>query len=96
MDRKMLLNQKRAEILSLAARYDVRRIRVFGSVARSQADAGSDIDFLVDVGPEVSALDLAGFLLDLEQLLGCEVDIVTEKGLRPRIRQRVLDEAVPL
>jgi len=96
MDRKTLLDQNRAKILSLAARYDVRRIRVFGSVARRQADAASDIDLLVDVGPEVSALDLAGFLLDLEQLLGCKVDIVTEKGLRPRIRQRVLDEAVPL
>jgi uncharacterized protein len=96
MDKKTLLQQRRPEILSLAARYDVRRIRVFGSVARNQAGAASDIDFLVEVGPEVSALDLGGFLVELEQLLGCEVDIVTEKGLRPRIRQRVLDEAVPL
>lgn len=96
MDRRTLLNHKRDDILHLAARYDVRRIRVFGSVVRSQAQAESDIDFLVDVGPEVSAFDLAGFLLDLEQLLGCKVDVVTEKGLRPRLRQCVLDEAVPL
>ncbi len=96
MDRKALIDRKRNEILSLAARYDVRRVRVFGSVARNQASVASDIDLLVDVGPDVSALDLAGFLLDVEELLGCKVDVVTEKGLRPRIRQRVLDEAVLL
>lgn len=96
MDRKALIDRKRNEILSLAARYDVRRVRVIGSVARNQASVASDIDLLVDVGPDVSALDLAGFLLDVEELLGCKVDVVTEKGLRPRIRQRVLDEAVLL
>jgi len=96
MDRKATLEQKRTEILSLADRYGVRRIRVFGSVARGQADAASDVDFLVELGPQVSVLDLGGFLVELQQLLGCKVDVVTVNGLRPRIRQRVLEEAVPL
>jgi hypothetical protein len=96
MDRKATLEQKRTEILSLADRYGVRRIRVFGSVARGQADAASDVDFLVELGPQVSVLDLGGFLAELQQLLGCKVDVVTVNGLRPRIRQRVLEEAVPL
>ena len=96
MDRKATLEQKRTEILSLADRYSVRSIRVFGSVARGQADAASDVDFLVELGPQVSVLDLGGFLVELQQLLGCKVDVVTVNGLRPRIRQRVLEEAVPL
>lgn len=71
-------------------------MRVFGSVARGEADEKSDIDLLVDMEPGRSLLDLIGLLMDLEALLGCKVDVVTVKGLRERIREPVLKEAVAL
>ncbi len=71
-------------------------MRIFGSVARGEADSESDIDFLVNMEPGRSLLDLCGLLIDLEELLGRKVDVVTEKGLRDRIRERVLKEAVAL
>lgn len=91
-----LLQEKREEILRICARYGARNVRVFGSVARGQADAQSDIDFLVEMEPGRSLFDLGGLQYELEQLLGCPVDIVTERGLKVRIRERVLREAVPL
>jgi uncharacterized protein len=90
------LARVRGEILALAARHGARNVRVFGSVARGEADAASDIDFLVDFEPGRSLLDLAALLVDLEDLLGHPVDVVTEPGLKARIRQRVLAEAVPV
>jgi predicted nucleotidyltransferase len=84
----------RGEILTLAARHGATNVRVFGSVARGDADAASDVDFLVDFEPGRSLFDLAGLLIDLEDLLGRPVDVVTEPGLKARIRQRVLAEAV--
>ncbi|EDZ93366.1 DNA polymerase beta domain protein region [Limnospira maxima CS-328] len=90
------LQEKREEILALAAQYGASNIRVFGSVARGEADADSDVDFLVEMQPGRSLLDMGGLLMELEELLGCRVDIITEKGLRPRIRQQVLAEAIPL
>jgi hypothetical protein len=71
-------------------------VRVFGSVARGESRSKSDIDFLVDMEPGRSILDLGGLLVDLQRLLEVEVDVVTEKGLRPRIRERVLRESVTL
>ena len=91
-----LLGQKRVEILSLAAKYGASDIRIFGSVARGTADTDSDIDFLVDLEPGRSLFDLGGLLTDLQQLLGCNVDVITPAGLRPKIRRRVLEEAVAL
>ena len=90
------LECKREEILRLAERHGARNVRVFGSVARGDADARSDYDFLVDLEPGRSLFDLGGLLTDLTYLLGRPVDVVTEKGLRPRIRERVLSEARPL
>jgi uncharacterized protein len=90
------LAQLRAEILAAAARHGATNVRVFGSVARGEADAASDVDFLVDFELGRSLLDLAGLLIDLEDLLGHPVDVVTEPGLKARIRQRVLAEAVPV
>jgi hypothetical protein len=87
---------RRDEILRVAANRGARNIRVFGSVARGESDAGSDVDFLVDLEPGRSLFDLSGLLIDLEAVLQAEVDVVTERGLRPRIRDRVLQEAVPL
>lgn len=91
-----LLTEKHDEILRMAARHGAKNIRVFGSVARGDADAASDVDVLVDMEPGRSLLDMGGLLMDLQDLLGCSVDVVTERGLRPRIRDRVLAEAVPL
>jgi uncharacterized protein len=91
-----LLKDKREAILQIAAKHGARNVRVFGSVARGEADDQSDIDFLVDMEPGRSLLDLGGLLMDLQDLLGRNVDVVTERGLKPRIRERVLHEAVAL
>jgi predicted nucleotidyltransferase len=91
-----LLMAKREDILRTAAEYGAYNVRLFGSVARGEADSKSDIDLLVDMEPGRSLFDLGGLLTDLEELLGCNVDVVTERGLRDRIRERVLKEAVPL
>jgi uncharacterized protein len=91
-----LLRTKREDILRTATKYGAFNVRVFGSVARGEADAESDIDLLVDMEPGHSLLDLIGFLIDVEEMLGCKVDVVTERGLRDRIRERVLKEAVAL
>jgi predicted nucleotidyltransferase len=71
-------------------------VRVFGSVARGEASEASDIDFLVDLEADRSLLDLGGLLMDLQDLLGRNVDVVTEAGLRPRVAQRVIQDAVDL
>ncbi len=91
-----LLRAKREDILRTAMRYGASNIRVFGSVVRGEADIKSDIDLLVDIEPGRTLFDLENLLTDLQSLLGREVDIVTEKGLRGRIRERVLRDAVPL
>lgn len=91
-----LRTSKRDEILRVAVKRGARNIRVFGSVARGESDAASDVDFLVDMEPVRSLFDLSGLLIDLEAVLQTEVDVVTERGLRDRIRERVLREAVAL
>ena len=88
--------EKRDEILRIAAAHGVRSIRIFGSVARGDADSESDIDLLVEVGPTTSSWFPAGLILDLEELLGRPVEVVTERGLSPYLRDRVLSEAIPL
>ena len=93
---RILLDQKRNAILDAARRHGARNVRVFGSVARDEDDDRSDLDFLVETEPGRSLLDHAALLLDLEQLLGCKVDVLSEKGIKARIRERVLREARPL
>ena len=90
------LRARKDEILRIAAHRGARNLRVFGSVARNEADENSDLDLLVDMEPGRSLLDLGGLLMDLQALLGRRVDVVTEAGLRERIRDRVLKEAAPL
>ncbi|HEX9636036.1 MAG TPA: nucleotidyltransferase family protein [Acidobacteriota bacterium] len=87
---------KRHEILRLAAKYGARNQRAFGSVARGEADEASDLDLLVELEPGRSLLDLGGLQFELEALLGCSVDVVTLRGLKRRIRDRVMREAVPV
>lgn len=96
MDTYTALQVRRSDILSLAARHGARNVRVFGSVVRGDARPDSDVDILVDLEPGRSLFDLGGLLYDLQTLLGVDVDVVTEKGLRPRIRAQVMKEAVPL
>lgn len=91
-----ILKDKRDGILRIAAKHGARNVRVFGSAVRGQADSESDVDFLVEVGLEHSAFFPGGFVADLEELLGCKVDVVTEEALHWYIRSRVLAEAVPL
>jgi hypothetical protein len=91
-----LLGKHRDEIRAVAARHGARNIRIFGSVARGEADEASDVDLLVDLEPGRTLFDLGGLQVDLTDLLGRKVDVITERGLKPRVRQRVLREAVPL
>lgn len=84
------------QIRALGARYGVRRIRVFGSTARGEAGAGSDLDLLVEYASGQSGLAFVALCDELEELVGRRVDVVTERGLHPLIRDRVLSEAVPL
>jgi predicted nucleotidyltransferase len=92
-DTQKLLKTHRKEILELASKHGATKIRVFGSVARGDARPDSDIDFLVNLESGRSLMDLARLLRDLQTLLGREVDVVTEAGLRPRIRPQVLKDA---
>lgn len=96
MDIDALLKAHREEILAIARRHGASNVRVFGSVARREASPDSDIDILVDLELGRSLLDHAQLQIDLEALLGRKVDVVTARGLRPRLRDRVLQEAIPL
>ena len=90
------LVERREEILRIASSHGATQVRVFGSVARGEDDAGSDVDFLVELAPGRSLFDLGGIQFELESLLGRHVDVVTERGLKRRIRDRVLRESVVL
>ena len=91
-----MLLQNREQILKIAEAYGAYNVRVFGSVARGEETPQSDIDFLVDLQPGRSLLDLGGLLYDLQDLLKTDVDVVTENGLRPRIKDKILKEAVAI
>jgi len=91
-----LIRQKREEILGLATKRGAFNVRLFGSIARGEERADSDVDFLVDMESGRSLLDLGGLLMDLQELLGRKVDVVTERGLHWYIRDRILNEALPL
>lgn len=96
MDLGELVQEEREDILQVAAQRGARNVRLFGSVARAESVTGSDVDFLVDLDPDRSLFDLAGLVLDLEDLLGCKVDVVTEDALYWLLRRRILREARPL
>lgn len=90
------LRRRRDEILRVAAAHGGRDVRVFGSVARGEADEASDVDFLIELESDRSLLDRVALGLDLEALLGYRVDVASERALKPRVRDRVLREAVRL
>ena len=91
-----VVQDKGEEILKIAAKHGACNLRVFGSVARGEANDKSDIDFLVDLGENLSPWFPVRLIRDLENLLGRQVDIVTKKGLKERIKKRVLQEAISL
>ena len=91
-----IIGTKKEQILAIAQKHGAYHVRLFGSVAVGNADDKSDVDFLVDLEKGRTLFDLGGLLSDLKELLGRDVDVVTESGLRPRIKDDVLKQAVPL
>jgi uncharacterized protein len=96
MNRLDQVRRSRTAILQSAARYGAHDVRIFGSVARGEAGPASDVDVLVAFEPSRSLLDLVGLNQELEELLGCRVDVVAEGGISPYLEDRILKEAVPL
>lgn len=97
--RAVTLDEVRAhrdDIMRLGERFGVRNIRIFGSVARGEADQNSDLDLLVEVERGHGYFDMAGFALGVEDQLGVFTQVATPRGLKTRIRDRVLREAVAL
>lgn len=90
------LRARKPEILAYAAEHGARNVRVFGSTARGEAEASSDVDLLVEMEPGRNLLDLVGLWQDLEDLLGTHVDVLTDGGVSPYMRERIFAEAVPL
>jgi len=90
------LRRRRTEIEQVARYHGASHVRVFGSVARGEASENSDLDLLVDLEEGRGLFDLGALLMDLRDLLGCDVDVATEAGLRPRVADRVLEDAVDL
>ncbi|MBU6197305.1 MAG: nucleotidyltransferase family protein [Cyanobacteria bacterium REEB446] len=84
------------KIKAIAKKHGAYDVRIFGSVARKNFDENSDIDFLVNFNSKTSLLDWCNLRLDLEDLLGTKVDVASEKTLKPRIKDRVLEEAIDL
>ena len=95
MNLDQVRRQWKSEILRLAALHGARNVRVFGSVARN-AETTHDLDLLVDFAPGSSLLDLIGFEQDLQETIGVKVDVVTEDGVSPYMRDDILKQAVPL
>ena len=95
-DTAMDLQQKRNDILRIAARYGARNLRVFGSVARGEDRVDSDVDLLVDMDPDRSLLDIVRLGQHLEELLDRRVDVLTGASLHPALRDRILAESRPL
>ena len=96
MKSKTLLESKKQDIFETAARHGALNIRIFGSVARGDDDENSDIDFLVELEPGRSLLDLGGLQTELQKLLGRPVDVITVNGLKERIREQVIREVISL
>jgi len=96
MNISKLLQQKRQQVLEITEGHGARNVRLFGSVARGETTATSDLDLLIEMAPERTLLDVIAIKQDLEELLGCKVDVVTEAAISPYLRDKVLHEAVRL
>ena len=91
-----VIEQHRAEILAIAERHGIRDVRVFGSMARGNADHASDVDLLVSLPPQRTGLSLGALLMEVQDLLQRRVEVVTANSLHPALRERILQEAQPL
>jgi predicted nucleotidyltransferase len=96
MNLSQLIKQKRQQILKIAQGHGARNVRLFGSVARGETTETSDLDLLIEMEPGRNLLDVVAIKQDLEDLLGCMVDVVTEAAISPYMRDKVLHEAVHL
>ena len=96
MKLEQIIREKSEDIKKVAQMHGANNVRIFGSIARGEESQESDIDFLVDIGAETSSWFPAGLILDLEKILGRRVEVVTEKGLNHLIRDRILNEAMPI
>jgi predicted nucleotidyltransferase len=96
MKLKEQIAQKRDDVVMVARKYGATNIRLFGSVARGEERPDSDIDFLVDLQPGRSIFDLGGLLIELEALFARSVDVITESGIKPRMKERILKEVQPV
>jgi uncharacterized protein len=96
MNISQLLQQKRRQVLEITEGHGALNVRLFGSVARGESTATSDLDLLIEMAPERTLLDVIAIKQDLEELLGCKVDVVTEAAISPYLRDKVLHEAVRL
>jgi uncharacterized protein len=90
------IRARKEAILAIARTHGASNLRIFGSVARGDATAQSDVDFLVRLEPGRSLLDQGGLLMDLRELLGIKVDVVTEGALSGHFGEKILNEAAPL
>jgi predicted nucleotidyltransferase len=96
MELAELIQEKREDILHIAARHGASNVRVFGSVARGEAGPDSDVDFLIELEPTRSLMDISSMVADLQELLGRSVDLAEPEGLHRLVRERVLREAIYL
>ena len=96
MDLENLIRDKGKEILRVSRQHGARSVRIFGSTSRGEAHVTSDLDILVDMETKSTLLDIVAIKQDLEDLLGCRVDVVTESALSPYIRTDVLKEVKTL
>lgn len=96
MNIRELVIENRDEILRISMKHGASNIRIFGSVARNQETNKSDLDILVDLEKGRSLMDHAALIIELQDLLGCKVDVATERGLKERIRAQVMKDLIPL
>lgn len=92
----MDIEQLKAQLAPVFARYGVRKAALFGSTAREETDSDSDIDILVDLPEELSLVDVSGLKLALEDTLGISVDLVEYSAVKPAIKERVMSDHIPV
>lgn len=93
---KLSIDEIRVRIAPILKKYGVKKAAVFGSYARGAAKKTSDIDIVVEIEKDISLLDFAGLKLEIEDVLGRKVDLVEYSAIKPRIKERILEEQVPV
>jgi hypothetical protein len=88
------IDEIKSKVIPILKQYDVKKAAIFGSVARGEADANSDIDILVEIENDMSLLDFVGLKIEIEEALGKKVDLVEYSTIKPLIKERILREQV--